>query len=57
MDLPVPPSSHGSDEARPEGAATTGHGRPARSNRSNASNEVNEVFDEPEDDGFNSDEF
>ena len=57
MDMPVPPSSHGSDEARPEGAATTGHGRPARSNRSNASNEVNEVFDEPEDDGFNSDEF
>ena len=23
----------------------------------NASNEVNEIFDEPEDDGFNNDEF
>eukprot|EP00435_Cladocopium_sp_Y103_P068193 s512_g31.t1 len=55
MDQPVPPSSHGSDEAPPEGQTTTGQARPTRSGQSVASAEAHEVYDE--DDGFDSEEF
>ena len=58
MDQPVPPSSHGSDEAPNDGHATVGQGRPGRSRPSTASNEAHEVHGEDnDDDGFDSEEF